>query len=162
MVQLEIQTSDGYGLFTTLLRLDASFTTTPRASSRSCRNSNRILRSKPENRPTVVLRSKPPNCLETRIRYASSTISTCAPIVLDRPHQVLFHLCLTWSTAVLTWSIRSTPPHVLLRVEVPSVSHPWLVFRPSWSLGPNFTSVLHHFGPLHWYDPSLLDLQHAC
>jgi hypothetical protein len=35
-------------------------------------------------------------------------------------------------------------------------------FRPSWSLGPNFTSVLHHSGPLHWYDPSLLDLQHVC
>jgi hypothetical protein len=133
----------------------ASFATTPCASSRSYRNSNRVLRSKPENRPTVVLRPKPPNCPETRIRYASSTISTRAPsssTVLTKSS----------CTAILIWSIWSTPPHVLLRVEVPSVSHPWPVFQPSWSLDPNFTSVLHHSGPLHWYDPSLLDLQHAC
>jgi hypothetical protein len=34
---------------------------TPRASSRSRRNSQRVLRLKPENRPPVVLRPKPPN-----------------------------------------------------------------------------------------------------
>jgi len=41
-VQLEIQASDGHGLFMTLLRLDASIAMTPRAASRSCLNSNRV------------------------------------------------------------------------------------------------------------------------
>jgi hypothetical protein len=68
-----------------LLRLDASFVMTPRASFRFHWNSNRVLRPKPENHRLVVLRPKPPNRREKRIRYASSTISKGVIVVLDRP-----------------------------------------------------------------------------
>jgi hypothetical protein len=61
MVQLEIYASDSHELFTTLLRLDASFIMTPRAVSKSIPNSNRVLTPKPKNCMSVVLRPKPSN-----------------------------------------------------------------------------------------------------
>ena len=85
MVHLEIGASNGHKLFTTLLRLDASFMIMSHAAFRSRRNSNRVLRPKPENRLLVVLRPKPPNSLEKRIRYTSYTILASVAIILDHP-----------------------------------------------------------------------------
>ena len=56
-------------------------------------------------------------------------------------HQVLQRHHLPWSTAILTWSTRSTP-HLLLLVDVPKCQPPRLAFWPSWSLGPSLTSIL--------------------
>lgn len=58
MVQLNICSSDGNGLFMTLLHLDVAMM--PHSSSLTHRNSNQVMR-KPRNRPSVVLRPKPPN-----------------------------------------------------------------------------------------------------
>jgi hypothetical protein len=71
-------------------------------------------------------------------------LDTCHSHPRPPDHQVLLRLCLTWSTILLTWSTRSTPPHVLLLVDVPKcVSYQRAVFRSSWSLGPSLASVLH-------------------
>jgi hypothetical protein len=107
----------------TLLHLDASFTMTPRASSLSRRNSQRVLGPKPEVSLPVVLRPKPPNPLEKLILYAS-TISTHVTVVNAQPPCPLANLRLTWSTTVLIWSTRSTPPHVHLFVDVPKCQQP--------------------------------------
>lgn len=48
MVQLEICISNSHELFTTMLRFEASFTTTPRAASKTIPNSNWVLRPQPE------------------------------------------------------------------------------------------------------------------
>jgi hypothetical protein len=59
-------------------------------------------------------------------------------------HQVLQHLCLTWSTTVFTWSTRSTPSsHVILLVDILKCQPPRSVLRPSWSHDPSLTPVLH-------------------
>ena len=50
-------------------------------------------------------------------------------------------LRLTWLT-VSSWLGQSTPPHVLLLVDVPKCQPPRLAFWPSWSLGPSLTSIL--------------------
>jgi hypothetical protein len=73
MVQLKIHPSDGHGLFTTLLCLNANFTMMTPASSHSRQNSNR------------VLRPKSPNRMEKHICYASSMITTCVTVILDHP-----------------------------------------------------------------------------
>jgi hypothetical protein len=38
----------------------------------------------PRNRPVCGLRPKPPNPLKMRIHYASSMVSTCVTVILDR------------------------------------------------------------------------------
>jgi hypothetical protein len=52
MVQLEIQASQGHGLFTTLLFLNTGFVMMPSVSSHSHRNSNRGLKPRPEKLST--------------------------------------------------------------------------------------------------------------
>jgi hypothetical protein len=109
MVQLVIQASDGHELFMILLCLDASFAMTPRASSLSCRNSNRSLRPKPKNCSPILLWPKPPNCVEKSIHYGSSTILTCVTVIHDHPitkascasawhgkHSLLLLMCSCW------------------------------------------------------------------
>jgi len=61
----------------TLIHLDTSFTMMPRASSRSRRNSQHVLRSKPENRPPVVLRPKPPNPSREAYPLRLHDLDTC-------------------------------------------------------------------------------------
>ena len=85
MVQLEIGASNDHGLFTTLLRLDASFTMTPRANSSSRRNPVRVLRPKPENCLPVVLRPKPPNPLGEAYLLCFLHVSTRVTVVLNHP-----------------------------------------------------------------------------
>jgi hypothetical protein len=145
MVQLKIRASNGHGLFTTLLCLDASFAMTPYASSRSCRNSNQVLRPKPKNRSLLILRLKPPNPFgEAYPLCLLHNLDLCHRCPRLPDHQVLLRLCLTCSTTVFTWSTRSTPPHMyscLLMSQ--SVSHPRSVFLPSWSLDPSLASIIH-------------------
>lgn len=45
-------------------------------------------------------------------------------------HQVLQHLHFTWSTIILIWLPRSTPPHLLLFVDVPKCQ-PHIVSLPA-------------------------------
>ena len=84
MIQLQICPSDGHWLFTTFLRLGASFMITPRASSRSSQISNSGFEAQTQKLSLVVLRPKPPNNLEKRIYY-TSMISTRVTVVFDRP-----------------------------------------------------------------------------
>jgi len=98
MIQLKIQASDGHRLFTNLIcftLMQASRwhhvhlpvpTGTP----------TRFWGPNPKTSdPPVVLRPKLPNYLEERVRYTSSTISTCVAVVLDRP--------ITKSTCASAW-----------------------------------------------------------
>jgi len=116
MVHLLIGASNSRELFTTLLRLDVSFGMTPHIASRFCRNYNQVLRPKPENRPPMVLRPKPPNPLEKRIRYASYTISTCVTVVLDRPITSSLSPPLDLANHRLDLVNTTPPPHVPLLV----------------------------------------------
>ena len=110
----------------TLLRLDASFTMTPCATSESISNFNRVSRPKPENRsPMVYPNHQTP--LEKRIHYTSSMISTRVTVRPRPPdYQVLQCLHLTCPTIVLTWSTQSTPPHAHLLVDVPKCQPPMI------------------------------------
>jgi hypothetical protein len=166
MDQLKICPTDAHGLFKTLLRLDASFTMTPRASSRSRLDSNQFLRPKP----------KKPSCwwfwgpnrqtpLEKCIYYASSTISTSVTVVLDCP--------ITKSSSAFAWL--GQPPswlgqHGLLHLYScllmsPSTRHLWSVFRPSWSLRWSLMSVLHRsqsIGMTRLYLTFSISVDHLC
>ena len=184
MVQVLIGASNGHALFTTLLRLNASLVMAPRVSSHSLRNLRNsppvelkpkppnhpslVLRPKTTNRPSMVLRPKPPNCPPmvlttkqpnpTRKAYPPDllhSIDTCHHHPQSPDHQVLQHLCLTWSTTILTWSTRSTPLHVLLLVQ--SFGH-----RPSWSLGTAPSPSAQHVST--WPSPclSIVSVLHTC
>jgi hypothetical protein len=127
----------------------------------------------------VVLRPKPPNLVEKRIRYASSMISTRVTVILDRSitkfssasawlgqapswlsqHSLLLYVysCLSMSSSVSyhdQYSDLAILDRVILLVDVPKCQQLRSVFRPSWSLSRSLMSILHHFqsiGKTHLY-----------
>ena len=145
---------DSHELFMTLLRLDTRFAMTPSASSRSRRNSNRVLRPKPE-KPFAdgfeAQTTKPPG--EVYPLRLLHDLNMCHRRPRPPNHQVLLRLRLTWSTP-------STPPHVLLLVGVPKCQLP-TVSLPAILVPRSKPHVRSLSLLVHRYDTSLLDLLHA-
>jgi len=142
----------------TLLHLNASFMMTPRASSRSCRNSNQDFGPKPKNCLAGGFEAQTTN-LEKCICYASSTISTHVTVVPGRS--------ITKSSSAYAWL--GQPPSWLrqhgsyscaLACWCPQVSATTinlsaiLVTRSKAHVRSSLLLV-------HWLNPSLLDLHHA-
>jgi hypothetical protein len=96
------------------------------------KNPPRVLRPKLEKRPPAILRMKPPNPTESRIRYAPSTISTSVTTCSRTPdHQVLTPLPDLVNTvyAISTCTITRRCPQALA-THGQSSGHRFLLSKP--------------------------------